>query len=163
MTLTGSGGTGKTRLALRTAETLLEAFPQGIWLVELAPLSDPQLVPRAVTDVLGVSEDPQRSVAQVLAAYLRDRQTLLILDNCEHVVGEASALAGQLLHACPQLRILATSREILGVEGEVPFRCPSLSLPKGHANRGRPGGIRGSAPVCRAGPNGLPRFCLDRG
>ncbi|HEX9019027.1 MAG TPA: adenylate/guanylate cyclase domain-containing protein [Anaerolineaceae bacterium] len=131
VTLTGSGGTGKTRLALKTAETLLELFPHGIWLVELAPIADPELVPRAVAEVLGMHDEPQSSISQVLARYLRPRQTLLILDNCEHVVGAASALAGMLLQACPQLHILATSREILGVAGEVPFHCPSLSLPKG--------------------------------
>lgn len=134
VTLTGSGGTGKTRLALQAAEQMLEAFPQGIWLVELAPLSDPALVARAVAVVLTVREDPQRSILQVITAYLHDRQTLLILDNCEHVVGEVAALTGQLLRACPQLCILATSREILGVEGETPFRCPSLSLPSGQSS-----------------------------
>jgi len=126
VTLTGSGGTGKTRLALRAAEQLLEQFPQGIWLVELAPLSDPDLVPRAVAEALGVREDPQRSLLQVLLDYLRDRRMLLILDNCEHVVGAAADLTSALLHACPRLHILATSREILGVQGEAPFRCPSL-------------------------------------
>ena len=134
VTLTGSGGTGKTRLALRAAEQMLEAFPQGTWLVELAPLSDPSLVAQAVVDVLGVREDPQRSILQALIAYLHDRQTLLIMDNCEHVIGEAATLAGHLLHSCPQLRILATSREILGVEGETPFRCPSLSFPSGQSS-----------------------------
>ena len=129
VTLTGSGGSGKTRLALQAADQMLDAFPQGTWLVELAPLSDPSLVVRAVAVVLGVQEDPQRSILQALIAYLHNRKTLLIIDNCEHIIGEAATLVGHLLHACPQLRILATSREILGVEGETPFRCPSLSLP----------------------------------
>ncbi|HMN62531.1 MAG TPA: AAA family ATPase, partial [Anaerolinea sp.] len=126
VTLTGSGGTGKTRLALRAAEQLLKRYPQGIWLVELAPVSDPELITRAVAESLGVREDAQRSLLQVLIDYMRDRHMLLILDNCEHVVGAAADLASALLHACPRLHILATSREILGVQGEVPFRCPSL-------------------------------------
>jgi predicted ATPase/class 3 adenylate cyclase len=134
VTLTGSGGTGKTRLALQAAEQILDAFPQGIWLVELAPLSDPSLVIRAVAVVLGVQEDQQRSILQALIAYLHNRKTLLIIDNCEHIIVEAAALAGHLLHACPQLHILATSREILGVEGETPFHCPSLSFPIGQSS-----------------------------
>ena len=133
VTLTGSGGTGKTRLALKAAETLLQLFPQGVWLVELAPVCDPELIPRAVAEVLGVAGNPQHSLTQALANYLRNRQLLLILDNCEHVVGEAGALAEYLLQTCPQLQILATSREILGVAGETPIRCPSLSLPHGKA------------------------------
>jgi predicted ATPase/class 3 adenylate cyclase len=131
VTLTGSGGTGKTRLALRTADRLLDSFPQGVWFVELAPISDPQLVPQTVAEVLGVREAPQQNIFEVLAGYLRSQQTLIILDNCEHVVSDAAELVGFLLHRCPHLHILATSREILGVAGEIPFRVPSLSLPKG--------------------------------
>ncbi len=131
VTLTGSGGTGKTRLALRAASQLLEKFPQGVWLVEFAPLSDPALLPRAIARALGVHEDPQQDAYQLLSGYLHSRQALLILDNCEHVVEAAAALAARLLQDCPQLRILATSREILGVEGETPYLCPSLSLPAG--------------------------------
>jgi predicted ATPase/DNA-binding CsgD family transcriptional regulator len=129
VTITGSGGTGKTRLALQVAEQLLKQFPQGVWLIEMAPLSDPALLPGLFAEVLGQRIEPKRSIAQVLVEYLKSRQTLLILDNCEHVVRETAALANKLLRACPQLRILATSREILGVEGEIPFDCPSLSLP----------------------------------
>ena len=129
VTITGSGGTGKTRLALQVAEKLLKQFPQGVWLIQLAPLSDPALLPRIVAEVLGQRVERGRSIVQVLVEYLKSRQMLLILDNCEHIVREASALASSLLRACPQLRIMATSREILGVEGEIPFDCPSLSLP----------------------------------
>ena len=131
VTLTGSGGTGKTRLSIKAAERLLERFPQGVWLVELAPISDPLLIPRAVAETLGVREDTSGSLIQAIARTIHNRQMLLILDNCEHVVSEAAALADFLLHHCPQLHILASSREILGVEGEIPFRVPSLSLPKG--------------------------------
>ncbi len=129
VTITGSGGTGKTRLALQMAEQLLKQFPQGVWLVEMAPLSDPALLPRLFAEVLGQRVDSKQNIVQVLVEYLKSRQTLLILDNCEHVVRETAALTNQLLRTCPQLRVLATSREILGVEGEIPFYCPSLSLP----------------------------------
>ena len=111
------------------ADQLLKQFPQGTWLIELARLSDPALLPRVVAEVLGQRVEPERNITQVLVEYLKPRQILLILDNCEHVVRESAALASQLLRACPHLRILATSREILGVEGEIPFDCPSLSLP----------------------------------
>lgn len=130
VTITGAGGTGKTRLALRAAEQLLKQFPQGIWLTELAPVSDPALLPRMVAEVLGQLPAHERNIIQVLVEYLKPRQALLILDNCEHLVRETAALASSLLRACPHLRILATSREILGVEGEIPFDCPSLSLPE---------------------------------
>jgi predicted ATPase/class 3 adenylate cyclase len=129
VTLTGSGGTGKTRLALQTAADLLDSFPNGAWLVELAPLSDPDLVPQAVASALGVREQPGRSMQDTLTDYLREKKLLLILDNCEHLIEACAVLADMLLHACPGLKILATSREALGIAGEVPFRVPSLSTP----------------------------------
>jgi non-specific serine/threonine protein kinase len=129
LTLTGSGGSGKTRLALEVAAEALEAFPDGVWLVELAPLSDPDLVPRAVASALGVSEQPGRVLTETLADSLRGKSVLLILDNSEHLVAACAHLADALLRACPNLRILATSREALGVTGETMRRVPSLSLP----------------------------------
>jgi predicted ATPase/class 3 adenylate cyclase len=128
-TLTGPGGTGKTRLALRAAASLLYAFPDGVWLVELAPLADPSLVPLTVAGALGLHETPGKPIPRMLVDHVGARRLLLILDNCEHVVEEAAALAGLLLQSCPNLQILATSREILGTQGETPFRVPSLSLP----------------------------------
>ena len=129
VTLTGSGGTGKTRLALQVAADLLETFKDGVWLVELAQLADPVLIPQTVAAALGVREVPGKSIAAGLIDYLRSRHLLLILDNCEHVIEASARLAGTLLQACPNLFILATSREILGAAGEVPFRVPSLSVP----------------------------------
>jgi predicted ATPase/class 3 adenylate cyclase len=145
VTLTGPGGTGKTRLALKAAETLLQLFPQGVWLVELAPVCESLLVTRAVAEVLGVPEETNLDLVQVLAGYLRQRRMLLILDNCEHVVAEAASLATRLLQACPQLHILATSRELLGVAGEVPFACPALSLPANTLKWTSPEGLSGLA------------------
>jgi predicted ATPase/class 3 adenylate cyclase len=129
VTLTGPGGTGKTRLALEVATALRASFRDGVWLVELAPLADPALVPLTVAAALGLHETPGKPIIHKLVEYLTPRQMFLILDNCEHVVEEAAALAGTLLQACPQLQILATSREILGTMGETPFRVPSLTLP----------------------------------
>ncbi len=130
VTLTGSGGVGKTRLAIRTAEELLVDFVDGVWLVELAPLADPGLVAQAAATALGFPPAPGQTSTQVLCDHLRNKKhLLLIFDNCEHVVSATAELVDSLLRTCPRLCILATSREILGVSGETPFRCPSLSLP----------------------------------
>jgi predicted ATPase/class 3 adenylate cyclase len=129
LTLTGSGGAGKTRLALQVAAEALEEFPAGVWLVELAALSDPSLVPKAVASALGVFEQPGRYLTETLADALRGKSVLVILDNCEHLVAACAHLANALLRACPHLRMLATSREALGVAGETTWRVPSLSVP----------------------------------
>ncbi|HET9000843.1 MAG TPA: adenylate/guanylate cyclase domain-containing protein [bacterium] len=129
LTLTGSGGEGKTRLALQVAAEGLEGFPDGVWLVELAVLSDPSLVPKAVASALGVPEQPGRSLTETLTDSLRGKSILVILDNCEHLVAACAHLASALLRACPNLIILATSREALGVTGETTWRVTSLSLP----------------------------------
>ncbi len=129
VTITGPGGTGKTRLSVQTAADLLEAFPNGVWLVELAPLTDPALVPQAVATALGVPEQRGRPVQDALTDFLRQKDLLLILDNCEHLVEACAPLADTLLHSCPGLKILASSREALGIAGEIPFRLPSLSIP----------------------------------
>jgi non-specific serine/threonine protein kinase len=130
LTLTGSGGSGKTRLALEVANRLVNEFADGVWQVELAPLSDPALVPQAVAQVLGVIEQPGRSLVERLADFLESRELLLILDNCEHLVAAcAEFVEGLLRQCCLDLRILATSREPLNVAGEAAWRVPSLSLP----------------------------------
>jgi predicted ATPase/class 3 adenylate cyclase len=129
LTLTGTGGLGKTRLALQVAAELLEAYRDGVWLVELAALSDPALVPQAVASALGVREETGRSLMTTLTDYLRSRELLLLLDNCEHLVAACAALAHTLLTACPGLQVLATSREALGIAGETVWLVPSLSLP----------------------------------
>jgi predicted ATPase/DNA-binding CsgD family transcriptional regulator len=132
VTLTGSGGTGKTRLCLQVATKVLEQYTHGAWLVELAPLADPTLVPRTVASALGVPETAGRAVRDSLVSFLRQKRLLLILDNCEHLLQACTNLADDLLHACPELTILASSREILGVEGETPFRVPAMTLPDPH-------------------------------
>ncbi|MGH2404262.1 MAG: tetratricopeptide repeat protein, partial [bacterium] len=129
VTLMGPGGAGKTRLALQVGSTILERYPHGVWLAELAPLSDPAFVPQTVATIFGVRELAGRALLETLVDYLRTRELLLVLDNCEHLVKAAAELAGALLRNCPQLRILATSREALGVAGELPYRVPPLSRP----------------------------------
>jgi predicted ATPase/DNA-binding CsgD family transcriptional regulator len=128
LTLTGAGGSGKTRLALQVAIELLKEFEQGVWWVELAALTDPLLVPQ-VASALGVSEQPGRSLTDTLSNYLRSKQLLLVLDNCEHLVSACAQLAETLLHACPDLRMLATSREALNIAGETAWIVPSLRVP----------------------------------
>ena len=130
LTLVGSGGIGKTRLALRIASDLVDHYPDGAWLVELAPVTDLLLVPLTVAATLGVHEQPGRPMLVTLAEHLAARQLLLILDNCEHLVTASVGLSDTLLRACPGLRILATSRQALGIEGETLLRVPSLSLPE---------------------------------
>ena len=128
LTLTGAGGTGKTRLALRVAHDLLDDYPGGVWLVELATLSDPALIPQEVASALGAREEGGRSLLGTLTARLGEQPTLLLLDNCEHLLGGCAALTDALLRACPDLRVLATSREALGVEGEVAWQVPPLQV-----------------------------------
>ena len=129
LTLTGTGGCGKTRLALAAAGELSEGFEEGVWLVELAPLADPSLVAQAVGSTLGVREQPGRSPTEMLSGYLESKKLLLVLDNCEHLIESCAELAEALLRFCPGLRVLATSREALGITGEVTWPVPSLSLP----------------------------------
>ncbi|MGE5222742.1 MAG: AfsR/SARP family transcriptional regulator, partial [Omnitrophica WOR_2 bacterium] len=129
LTLTGSGGVGKTRLALRIAEEVLDKFKDGVWFVDLAPLADPTLVPQQVAFTLDVREEPNRPILDSLASFLQLRQTLLVLDNCEHQLDACARLADHLLHVSPELKILASSREPLGVAGEAVFRVPSLPFP----------------------------------
>jgi predicted ATPase/class 3 adenylate cyclase len=133
LTLVGAGGCGKTRLSLQIAADLVDDYADGVWLVELAPLSDPEGVPQVVATTLGVREEPGRSLMTALADYLRPRTLLLLLDNCEHLIQACARHAEALLRSCPNLVILATSREPLGIAGETPFRVPSLTLPNPEA------------------------------
>ncbi len=130
VTLTGGGGVGKTRLALGAAAAALPTCPDGVWLASLAPLQDPMLVSHAVAAAIGVPEWSGLPLLATLTEALRERRALLVLDNCEHLVQACAELVEALLSACPDLRILATSREPLGLAGEVTWRVPSLGLPK---------------------------------
>ena len=129
LTLIGPGGTGKTRLALEVAGGLLDQYPDGVWLVELARILDPALVPRTTAIAIGLRDEPKRPVIDMLCDYLQRKKMLIILDNCEHLVDACAQMADRILHAASGLRVLASSREALGIAGEVTYRVPSLGLP----------------------------------
>ncbi len=129
ITLTGAGGCGKSRLSVQLARNLLESYPDGAWLVELAPLSDPALVPQRIAAVLGVREEPGRPLPETLQNAIGQRTMLILLDNCEHLASACGILAGDLIAACFSVTILATSREALGIPGEVLWRVPPLHVP----------------------------------
>ena len=129
VTLTGSGGTGKTRLSLQVAADLLEKFDHGVWFVELAPLADPDLIPQTILSAIGISEQPNKTPLEILKEYLQEKKSLIILDNCEHLIDASAQVTNALLNAAPNLKILASSREALGVKGELSYPVPSLSLP----------------------------------
>ena len=129
VTLAGIGGAGKTRLAVQLGADVLDRFPDGVWWTELAPLASGHEVPAAVARACGATEVAGASVADAIAARLADRDTLIVLDNCEHVLDGSSDLVNALLMRCPRVHVVATSREPLGVPGEVVWRAPSLPLP----------------------------------
>ena len=128
VTLTGAGGAGKTRLAIQVAGHIAGEFGDGVWCVDLAPITDPELVPTTAARALGLPDQPGRSTMDTLTRFVADRQMLVVLDNCEHLLDACAALMVALLEACPRLTLLATSREPIGVTGEVSWRVPSLSL-----------------------------------
>lgn len=130
VTLTGSGGVGKTRLAIQAANRLINKFKDGVWWVDLVGLTDPSRVPQAVAQVVDVPGIPNQPLIKTLAEYFRTKQTLLVFDNCEHLISACAQLADQLLGTCEKLKILATSREALDILGETIWPVPSLSLPE---------------------------------
>jgi len=129
VTLTGVGGIGKSRLSIQTASALLNDFPDGTWLVELAPLADPALVSQIIVNTLGLLEQANRSPQTILTDFLQSKHALLILDNCEHLIQACAQLVEMLLRACPDLKILATSREALNIAGESLYLVPTLTIP----------------------------------
>ncbi|HEY7881791.1 MAG TPA: tetratricopeptide repeat protein, partial [Streptosporangiaceae bacterium] len=157
MTLTGTGGAGKTRLAVQVAAGLADGAGDGVWFADLAPLTDPDMVAVAVADVLGVRQEPGRPVLDTLVGAVGGQSLLVLLDNCEHVIGPCAKLADALLRGCPNLALLATSREPLGIDGERVYRVPSLRTP---ADGDDPGAIRASEAVRlftdRAAAQGVP-------
>lgn len=132
LTLTGAGGVGKTRLALEVSTRLVDDFDGGVWFVDLTQFTDSSQVSKAVALALGVREEADRGLRDTLTTYLQTKHVMLILDNCEHLRAACAALVEHLLTTCPQLHILATSREVLWVRGEVAWRVPSLAVPDPH-------------------------------
>jgi predicted ATPase/DNA-binding winged helix-turn-helix (wHTH) protein len=145
VTLVGAGGTGKTRLSQEAARRLAGDFPDGVWLVELAPIADGALVPRAIAAALGARADGDTPPLTLVENKLLDQRVLLLLDNCEHVIEEAAAVAHALLRTLPRLHVLATSREPLRIEGESSYRVPSLTMPGAHASPAPPDVIASEA------------------
>ena len=130
VTLTGSGGCGKTRLANQVAAQLMPDYPDGVWLVELAALTEAILVPSEIASCIGVGEEPGLSIAKALTNALKRKKMLLVLDNCEHVIESAAQISAGLLRECADVKVLATSREHLAVPGEHSYRVPSLGIPR---------------------------------
>ncbi|MEB4212360.1 helix-turn-helix transcriptional regulator [Mycobacterium sp. 94-17] len=128
VTLTGAGGMGKTRLAIQVAGQLAAEFADGLWYVDLAPITDPELVPVGMAGALGLPEQPGNSTTETVIRFVVNRRMLVVLDNCEHLLDAVAELSTALLSACPGLTLLATSREPIGVDGEVIWRVPSLSV-----------------------------------
>lgn len=129
VTLLGSGGVGKTRLALQAAAELVDGFPNGVWFVDLAPISDPELVSSVVARALGIAQAQGLRVDETVVEWLKRKQLVLIFDNCEHLLETAAHLADAIVRACPDVRVLSTSREAFGIVGESVHRLPSLSVP----------------------------------
>lgn len=148
MTLTGAGGVGKTRLAVQIADRMDTEFADGVWYVDLAPITDPTVVPVAVTRALALPDQAGRSTMDTLIRAIAGRHVLLVLDNCEHLIEACSALTVALLGACPAANVLATSREPLRVPGEVAWGVPSCH------SRTRPSRCSPSGPA-RCGPISL--------
>jgi predicted ATPase/DNA-binding SARP family transcriptional activator len=130
ITLTGSGGVGKTRLAIQVVTEVLDSFPDGVWFLDLAPLSDSSLVPNILAHLIGLRESSEITVSELLINYFRSRRALVVFDNCEHLIDSCAQLIHSLLTSCEHLTILATSREKLRVAGETPYRVPSLETPQ---------------------------------
>jgi predicted ATPase len=130
VTITGEGGCGKTRISLNMAKEFLEKFSDGVWFVDLAPLKDPELIPQELADTLSIAEEPGKPIISTIKDQIREKNCMLLLDNCEHLVDATADLAEQLLSGSPDIKLLATSREALKISGEVLWRVPSLSLPE---------------------------------
>ena len=136
LTLTGPGGVGKTRLALQVAGSVSDQYPDGVWLVDLASITDEHLVPQAVASSVGIHDLPAEALIETLTRALQSKRLLLVLDNCEHLLGACQVVAYRLLQSCASVRILATSRQSLDIPGETAWRVPSLELPR-RSNAGR--------------------------
>lgn len=129
VTLTSAGGSGKTRLALQTGAEVIDEYEHGVWFVDLAALNDPALLTSTIIDALGIKEESKKSTEETLTEFLKGKEILILLDNCEQLIDACAGLAERLLTSCPKLKIIATSREALNCEGEKTYRIPPLAVP----------------------------------
>jgi predicted ATPase/DNA-binding CsgD family transcriptional regulator len=134
VTVSGAGGVGKTRLAVQVAADLLDHYPDGVWFADLAPINDSELVPSIIAKVLGISQQEGRRVDESIPQWLKRKKLLLILDNCEHVLEAVAAIADTIVRSCPEVRLLATSRQAVNIGGEGVYRLPSLTVPEKSAS-----------------------------
>jgi non-specific serine/threonine protein kinase len=134
VTLTGAGGCGKTRLASEAAAALVDEFEDGVWFINLAPVTDPNFVANEIADVLEIKEEPNKAIVDTLTENIKSKSLLILLDNCEHLVAACAEITEKLLHCVKNLQILSTSREALNIHGELAWRVPSLSFPNNIAN-----------------------------
>ncbi|MBS1517862.1 MAG: hypothetical protein JSS91_07230 [Bacteroidetes bacterium] len=130
LSLTGSGGTGKTRLAIQLVSEILDEFDNGVWLIEFSPVTDPGLIVREISTVLNIKEETDKDLLETLKEYLKDKNILLLFDNCEHLLDKCSSLSQELLTYCPKLKIISTSRMSFNIPGESIYRIPPLSMPE---------------------------------
>jgi predicted ATPase/DNA-binding CsgD family transcriptional regulator len=145
VTVSGAGGVGKTRLAVRVGTELVDQYPDGVWFADLAPINDPELVSSVIAKVLGMTQQEGRRVDESIPRWLKNKHLLLILDNCEHLLDATAAIADAMLHNCAKVRMLATSRQALGINGEATYRLPSLAVPEQLAGLGSFGALEYSA------------------
>ncbi|MBK8983602.1 MAG: hypothetical protein IPM38_15135 [Ignavibacteria bacterium] len=129
LSLTGAGGTGKTRLAIQLVSEILDEFENGVWLLELSPVTDPELILREISTVLNIKEDPGKDLFETVKEFLKEKTILLLFDNCEHLLEKCSMISSELLSTCPKLKIISTSRISFNIPGESIYRIPPLSMP----------------------------------
>ena len=129
ISLTGMGGTGKTRLAIQLVSEMIDEFENGVWIIELSPITDPELVVKEISKILNLKEEPERDDLEILEEYLKDKNILLIFDNCEHLLERCAVITETLLSYCPKLKIISTSREPFNIQGEIIYKIPPLSMP----------------------------------
>lgn len=135
ITLTGMGGTGKTRLAIQLVSEMIDEFENGVWIIEFSPITDPDLIVKEISKILNLKEEPERDDLEVLKEYLKDKNILLIFDNCEHLLERCAVITETLLSFCPKLKIISTSREPFNIQGEIIYKIPPLSMPEKIRNK----------------------------
>jgi len=130
LSLTGAGRTGKTRLAIQFVSEIIDEFENGVWLTELSPVTDPELIVKEISAILKMKEEPGRDLFDTLKEFLKDKTILLLIDNCEHLIEKCTSIVSDLLAYCPKLKIISTSRTSFNIPGETLYRIPPLSMPE---------------------------------